>query len=234
MVKIECKDYEAMSKMAAEFVANEVNGKANFILGLPTGSTPIGMYKNLTSMANDGSIDFSKTTFFNLDEYYPIAKSHPESYAFFMNKNLFGNINVDKSKVNIPNGEATDAAAECAAYDKKIADLGGIDLMVVGIGVNGHIGFNEPAAELNYATHMCSLTESTIEANARFFPSKDEVPKNALTMGMGSIFMAKKILMLISGENKKPITEQMFNGKITTDVPASLLQLHHDVTVMVC
>ncbi len=226
-------DYETMSKHAAEFVAAEVNGKPKFVLGLPTGSTPIGMYKRLSCMATNGEVDFGNTTFFNLDEYYPIKKSHDQSYDYFMNKHLFSNLNVDKSRINIPNGECADPAAECAAYDKKIVDAGGLDLMVLGVGVNGHIGFNEPDAILQCPTHLTDLTPSTIEVNSRFFASAADVPKQALTMGLGNIFQAKKILLLINGKAKAGIVQRITNGELSCDMPASLLQLHRDVTVLI-
>ncbi len=231
---ITCTDYDTMSKLAAEFVANEVKSRPTFVLGLPTGSTPIGMYKRLSCMANEGNLDFSGVTFFNLDEYYPIAGTHPESYKYFMQKHLFGNINVNPARIHIPSGEAADPQAECAAYDAEIAAAGGIDLMVLGIGVNGHIGFNEPDVTLRAETHLTTLTQSTIEANARNFPSPDDVPRTALTMGMGSICQAKKILLLASGENKRGAVDAMRSGAISTQSPASLLMLHRDVTVMVC
>ena len=227
MKKIVCKNYDEMSKCGADIVAAQIKAKPDSVLGLATGSTPIGLYKCLREMP----LDFSNLSSYNLDEYYPIAKANDQSYAYFMNDNLFQYITV-KSK-DIPNGEAADAEAECRRYDKAIEQAGGIDLQILGLGVNGHIGFNEPAEALSVGTHAVDLTESTIEANARFFANKDDVPRRALTLGLGGIMRAKKILVLASGKNKADIVKKMFSGEVTTDVPASLLQLHNDVTVVI-
>jgi len=193
---------------------------------LATGSSPIGMYKELV---NNG-VDFSNVTTFNLDEYYPLSKDNDQSYDYFMRKNLFDHIKV--KEYNIPNGMAEDPEKECARYDAAIEKAGGIDLQVLGIGVNGHIGFNEPDDELPANTNKVTLTESTIEANSRFFESKDMVPKAALTLGIGGIMKAKRVLVLVSGKNKAPIVSKLFNGNVTTQVPVSLLQLHPDAIVV--
>ena len=232
-MKIEYFDkYDEMSKKAAEIVAEEVKAKPDAVLGLPTGSTPIGMYKNLIEKNKSGEIDLSKITTFNLDEYYPIKKENEQSYYKFMSDNFFGSVNIDKNNINIPNGEAPDAELECINYEKKIEAGGNIDLMVIGLGPNGHIGFNEPGGFLIPDTHIADLTEATKEANKRFFDSIDEVPEKALTMGMGSILKSKKILLIISGESKKAALKEFLAKEITTDLPVSFLHLHPDVTVL--
>ncbi len=227
MKKIVCKNYEELSKCGADIIAEQIKAKPDSILGLATGSTPIGLYKCLREMP----LDFSNISSFNLDEYYPISKENDQSYCYFMKDNLFNHIQVKST--DIPNGEASDAEAECRRYDEAIEQAGGIDLQLLGLGVNGHIGFNEPADALSVGTHAVDLTESTIEANARFFANKEDVPRRALTLGLGGIMRAKKILVLASGKNKAEVVRKMFSGEVTTDVPASLLQLHNDVTVIV-
>lgn len=227
MKKIVCKNYDEMSKCGADIFAAQIKAKPDSVLGLATGSTPIGLYEYLRKMP----LDFSKISAFNLDEYYPLSKDNDQSYDYFMKDNLFQYINV-KSR-DIPNGEALDADAECRRYDAAIEAAGGIDIQLLGVGINGHIGFNEPADSLSVGTHAVDLTESTIDANARFFAKKDDVPRRALTLGLGGIMRAKKILVLASGKNKADAVAKMFSGEITTDVPASLLQLHNDVTVIV-
>ena len=226
MQKIICKNYEEMSIKAADFIKAQVLLKPDAVLGLATGSTPVRMYKELLNK----NIDFSNVTTFNLDEYYPIKKDNNQSYDYFMRKNLIDYITL--KRFNIPDGEASDPAAECKSYDERIKAAGGIDLQVLGIGVNGHIGFNEPAEELSSGTHMVELTESTIKANARFFDSADDVPKHAITLGLSGIMNAKKILLLISGKNKAEIVRKLFCGGVTTNIPATFLQLHPDVTVI--
>ena len=230
------EDYAKMSRFAAEFVGEEIKTTqkdgGNFVLGLPTGSTPLGMYGRLAEMNRAGELDFSNITTFNLDEYYPIKRTLPQSYYKFMFDNFFGKINIDVKNINIPDGEAADADAECREYEKKIEAAGGIDLMVVGLGANGHIGFNEPGNYLVPYTHATDLTQDTREKNRRFFNSINEVPSRALTMGMGSILKAKKILMLVSGESKKEAFKKFFEVKIATQNPVSFLHLHRDVTVL--
>lgn len=232
MKRIVCKNYDELSRVAATYVARQIWEKPDTVLGLATGGTPIGLYANLAEMHRQNDLDFSKVVTFNLDEYYPIPKENRQSYDFFMWDNLFSHINISKENVHIPDGTAPDAELECAAYDKMLADIGGTDLQVLGIGVNGHIGFNEPADYLEFSTHKTSLTESTIAANARFFATPDEVPRHALTMGLGAIFSAKTILMLISGENKASVVKEMFSDRITPQNPASMLQLHPNVVVI--
>ncbi len=230
---IVCDNYEEMSKKAAAIVAGQVALKPDCVLGLATGSTPIGLYDFLVEKYEKGEIDFSEVTSVNLDEYYPLSPENDQSYRYFMNKNLFDRINIDKSRTFVPNGLAEDADRECAAYEKRIDELGGIDLQVLGIGPNGHIGFNEPDDKLCAVTHLTDLTDSTIEANSRFFASKADVPTKALTMGMGSIIKAKSIILLASGEAKKDVVRELLNDNITTSIPATLLKVHPD-TVLIC
>jgi len=228
-----CKSYAEMSDQAAYIVASEIKAKENMVLGLPTGSTPLGMYANLIEMNKAGKIDFSKITTFNLDEYYPIKKDNSQSYHKFMFDNFFGKINIDPKNINIPDGEAADPKMECMRYNQKINHAGGIDLMVIGIGANGHIGFNEPGNFLIPHTHVADLTEETRESNKRFFDSVDEVPVKALTMGMGSIIAkSRKILMLVSGESKTAAFKQFLEGKITAANPSTFLYLHDNVAVI--
>ena len=230
MEKIVCNDYEEMSRTAADIVAAQLKQKPESVLGLATGSTPVGMYAELVKRHRAGEVDFSQARSFNLDEYYPISKTHPQSYDYYMNDNLFSKVNIKATR--LPNGETDDTGGECAAYDAEIKAAGGIDLQILGIGLNGHIGFNEPAASYSMSTYLVDLTESTLEANSRFFGDGEAQPTSALTMGFGSIFAAKRILLLISGANKAPIVKRLFEDKIHTDVPACLLLLHPNVTVI--
>lgn len=233
MKKYTFENYEELSAYAARFVAFEIDKKPEFVLGLPTGGTPIGMYSKLAALYAEKKVDFSHVTTFNLDEYLGIKQSHPQSYYSFMNEHLYSKVNLKPENINIPNGSATNIEEEAKNYDNKIQATGGIDLMVLGIGPNGHIGFNEPDEYLVSPTHVTKLTQATLDANARFFDKEEDVPKNAITMGVGSIMKAKKILMLISGENKKEIAKELFEGKITTKNPATLLLLHPDVVVLI-
>ena len=231
MKVIICKDYAEMSEKGAAFIAAELKQKPNLVLGLATGSTPVGMYAKLAEKYRAGEISFKSVTTVNLDEYYPIEPTNDQSYRYFMNKNLFDHIDIDKANTHVPCGTAKDPAAEGARYEKLIDSLGGIDVQVLGIGQNGHIGFNEPDAALVMDTHVTDLTESTIKANARFFASENDVPRRALTMGMGSIFKAKKVLLLISGKEKKAAVKALLSRALTTASPATLLNLHPDVTL---
>ncbi len=226
------KNYEEMSVEAAKHVAEVITNKPDCVLGLATGSTPEGMYDELAKMNKEGKLDFSKVNSVNLDEYYPITPDNDQSYRYFMNKNLFDRVNIDKANTYVPDGTAKDVEAHCKAYDANIDALGGIDIQVLGIGKNGHIGFNEPDAELVCGTHLTGLTKSTIEANARFFASEDDVPKHALTMGMESVFKARKIILLASGEGKAEAIKTTLSGKLSTSCPASLLALHDNVVVI--
>ncbi len=229
---IVCDNYEEMSKTAAKMVASQLLLKPDSVIGLPTGSTPVGMYAELARMYKEGEADFSQAVTFKLDEYYPIDKENSQSYYYFMNENLYSKVNLKPENIHIPNGSATDVDAECANYDKLIDANGGIDLQVLGIGNNGHIGFNEPAGELNDRTHITGLTEETIIANARFFNSADEVPQNALTVGMATILMARKIILIVNGKNKSEPLKRLLTGRISTAVPATMLNLHRDTVII--
>lgn len=230
---IVCENYDEMSSKAAEIVASQLILKPDSILGLATGSTPIGLYDNLAKMNKEGKIDFSQVKTFNLDEYYPIEHSNDQSYYYFMNENLFSKVNIDVKNTDIPNGEASDPVAECKAYEERIAASAGVDLQILGIGQNGHIGFNEPDENLSAVTHLVTLTENTIEANARFFEKKEDVPTKALTMGIGTIMKSKKIIILASGKNKADAVSKLLDNAITTSCPATMLKAHQDV-VLIC
>ena len=230
MKKIVCENYEELSRTAAGIIADQIGKKPDSVLGLATGSTPLGLYAELIRLYNAGKIDFSKTRSFNLDEYYPIKKDHPQSYNSFMHGNLFSKVNLTSTR--LLSGETDDPKGECAKYDAEIEAAGGIDLQLLGIGLNGHIGFNEPAVSYSMSTFHVELTKSTLDANARFFTTGEIQPTSALTMGFGAIFRARSILLLISGESKASVAKCLFDGKIHTDIPASLLQLHPDVTVI--
>lgn len=227
------KNYEELSKVAAEEFAKIVIEKPSAVLGLATGGSPVGMYKELIRKCENKELDFSNCTSINLDEYIGLNPEHEQSYRNFMNTNLFNHININKAKTFVPNGLAENLEEECKNYDRKIEELGGIDVQLLGIGNNGHIAFNEPGETLSAGTHIISLTESTIEANARFFDSADEVPRMALTMGLGGIMKAKKIILIASGEGKAEAIQGLFSGKITTENPATMLQMHRDVVVVV-
>lgn len=227
-----CKDYKEMSVEGAKIVAEVMTKKPNAILGLATGSTPVGMYQELISLNKAGKIDFKDITTVNLDEYYPIEPTNDQSYRYFMNDNLFNHVNIDKSKTFVPLGNAKDGVEEAKRYEAFVRSLGGADIQVLGIGRNGHIAFNEPDDELIPVTHITGLTEDTIDANARFFASADEVPRHALTMGMGTILSAKKIIILANGKGKHDALIKMLKGTVTTTCPASFLNLHDDVTVL--
>lgn len=227
------KSYEEMSKIAAREIAKLLYIKPEAVLGLATGSTPEGVYKELIELNNQNKIDFSKAVTYNLDEYKGLSGNHPQSYRYFMNTKLFNHINIDKDKTHVPNGIAADIEKECYVYDEAIEKSGGIDLQLLGIGRNGHIGFNEPSDSLNLNTHLTDLTDDTIKANSRFFESIDEVPTQALTMGLGGIMKAKKILLLASGEKKAEIIAKLVEEKISTRIPASILQVHPDVLVII-
>ncbi len=229
---ITVKTYEELSNKAADLIAAQIIVKPNCVLGLATGSSPIGTYKRLIEDNKNGKIDFSKVTSVNLDEYVGLDGTNDQSYRYFMDNNLFNYVNINKEKTSVPNGKAADLKAEGEAYDQMIKDLGGIDLQLLGIGFDGHIGFNEPDKYFTAATHEVVLDESTIKANARFFASEDEVPKTAITMGMMSIMQAKKVLLIANGAAKKEVIEKAFFGPIDPMVPASILQLHPDVTVI--
>jgi glucosamine-6-phosphate deaminase len=229
---IVCKNYEEMSHHSAKIIAELVKEKPNCVIGLATGSTPEGMYATLADMNKKGEITFKDVTTVNLDEYYPIDPANDQSYRYFMNTRLFDHLDIDKANTNVPDGTAKDPVAEGKRYEELITSLGGIDLQVLGIGRNGHIGFNEPDSKLILDTHVTDLTESTIEANSRFFASANDVPRRALTMGIGSIFKAKKILLMVSGAEKKAALSALMERTVDTNFPATMLNLHPDVTLV--
>ncbi len=225
-------DYEHMSKEAARLVAAQIRLKPESVVGFATGSTPTGTYNELVKMFKEEELDFSKIVSFNLDEYYPIDLKSEQSYYFYMMNNLFNHINIEKDNINIPNGKAEDVEIECRQYEEKIRSAGGIDLQVLGIGPNGHIGFNEPDLKFEAETHIIDLDKKTIEANSRFFNSIDEVPKRAITMGIKTIMHARKIVMLANGSGKAEVIKEAILGSIVPNLPASILQLHQDVTII--
>ncbi|MGI6107516.1 MAG: glucosamine-6-phosphate deaminase [Lachnospiraceae bacterium] len=229
---VRTRDYDEMSLRAAEILAAQVVMKPDCVLGLATGSSPVGLYKVLTRWCDQGRLDFSKVKTVNLDEYRGLAPDHEQSYRWFMNTNLFDHINIDKKNTHVPDGCASDPEAACKAYDGLIRSLGGQDVQLLGLGQNGHIGFNEPSDSFAVGTHIVKLTESTIEANKRFFASRDEVPKEAITMGVGNILQAKKIVLVANGKAKAKAVADAFFGPVTPKVPASVLQLHPDVIVI--
>ena len=229
---IRAKDYKDMSRKAANIISAQVIMKPNCVLGLATGSTPIGTYDQLVEWYNKGDLDFSEVTTVNLDEYKGLPRTNDQSYYYFMHQHLFDRVNIDPERTNVPNGMEPDAEKECGRYEELIRSLGGVDLQLLGLGHNGHIGFNEPGEAFEKETHCVDLTESTIEANKRFFASADDVPKQAYTMGIKTIMQAKKILIVVNGENKADIVERAFFGPVTPEVPASILQLHNDVTLV--
>lgn len=226
------QDYQSMSRKAANILSAHVILKPDSVLGLATGSTPIGMYKQLIDWYNKGDIDFSQVHTVNLDEYLGLAPTHDQSYRYFMQANLFDHVNVPPENTNVPNGLAPDPEAECARYNQVIAGLGGIDVQVLGMGHNGHIGFNEPEEAFELETHVVDLTDNTIDANARFFASRDEVPRQAITMGIKSIMQARHILVVVSGKDKAEIVKRAFFGPVTPKVPASILQMHPHVSLV--
>lgn len=225
-------DYDAMSRRAANLISAEVIRKPDCVLGLATGSTPIGTYRQLADWNRRGDFSFRETTTVNLDEYKGLAPTHDQSYRYFMQKNFFDMIDIDPKNTHVPDGLAADPEAECAWYDELIRSLGYADLQLLGLGRNGHIGFNEPCDCYIKETHVVDLTESTIEANARFFASADDVPRQALTMGIGCIMAARRVLLIASGGDKAEAVYQAFCGPITPECPASILQLHPDVVLV--
>lgn len=227
------KNYEEMSEVAAKILKEVITEKPNAILGLATGSTPIGLYKKLIEMNKSKELDFSSVKTINLDEYVGLGEEDTQSYRYFMNENLFKHINIDKANTFLPNGLAKDLDEESKNYDKKVDELGGLDIQILGIGGNGHIAFNEPNDFLIEGTHVTNLAQSTIEANSRFFNSKNEVPTRALSMGIGQIMKSKKILLLVKGKDKAGAVKELLNGNVTTHNPASMLKMHKDVTVII-
>lgn len=226
------KDYEDMSRKAAAIVSAQMILKPDCVLGLATGSSPEGLYQNLVRQYENGDLDFSRVTSVNLDEYKGLAPDHEQSYRRFMNDHLFDHVNIDKSRTFVPDGLNEDSEKACLEYDAVIAQTGGVDLQLLGLGNNGHIGFNEPGEAFACGTHCVELTQSTIEANKRFFASEDLVPRYAYTMGIRNIMQAKKILLIVSGRAKAQALNAALHGPVTPKVPASVLQLHADVTVV--
>lgn len=229
---IKAKDYDEMSRQAANIIAAQVILKPDCVLGLATGSTPIGTYACLAADYEAGNVDFSKVTSINLDEYKGLSPENDQSYRYFMNTNLFSKVNIDINKTYVPNGLEPDSEKACSAYEDIIAANGGIDLQLLGLGPNGHIGFNEPDDKFVAETHCVDLTASTIDANSRFFESYDDVPKQAYTMGIRAIMQAKKVVLVVNGAKKAQIVKDAFFGPITPQVPASILQLHKDVVIV--
>ncbi len=227
------ENYEKMSKKAALLVASQVRLKPDCVLGLATGSTPLGMYEELIEMYKRDEIDFSRTTTFNLDEYYNLPPDNSQSYHYYMYHNFFKHININKENQNLLDGTTDNIKKECNNYDKKIKKAGGIDLQVLGIGANGHIGFNEPGEKLNVTTHLVDLSRETIKANSRFFDSKEEVPDQALTVGIATILKSDRIILLASGKNKAKAIKKTVNNNVTTKVPSSLLQTHPEITLII-
>ena len=230
---IRCKDYEDMSKKAAALFFSQIHMKPDCVLGLATGSTPVGTYKQLIEWYEAGDLDFSKVKSVNLDEYVGLDGTNDQSYRYFMNENLFNHVNIDKANTNVPNGKAGNMDEEALRYEALIESLGGIDMQLLGIGNNGHIGFNEPSDAFDKITHEVKLTDSTIQANARFFESIDDGPKTAISMGIGTIMKAKKIVLIANGPKKADIIYETCFGPITPHVPASALQMHPDATIIV-
>ncbi|MBE6071448.1 MAG: glucosamine-6-phosphate deaminase [Clostridium butyricum] len=226
------EDYKEMSKIAAQMIKETVVEKPEAVLGLATGSTPEGLYSELIDMNKKGEVDFSNVTTVNLDEYIGLDGNNTQSYRYFMNNKLFNHININKEKTFVPNGMAENIEEEGRNYDKKIDELGGIDVQILGIGVNGHIAFNEPDDILIAGTHKTKLTQSTIEANSRFFDTIEEVPTEAITMGLGQILKSKKIILLVKGTNKADVVRELLQGVITTQNPSTMLNMHRDVIVI--
>ncbi len=226
------KDYEEMSRKAAGIVSAQIIMKPDCVLGLATGSTPVGLYKQLIEWYRNGDLDFSGVRTVNLDEYKGISRENDQSYYYFMHQNLFDHVNIPAGNTHLPDGMEADSEKECRRYEELIQSMGSVDLQLLGIGHNGHIGFNEPADAFDKLVHCVNLTQSTIEANKRFFASAEEVPRQAYTMGIQTIMRSKKILIIANGEGKADIVRDAFFGPITPMVPASVLQLHNDVTLV--
>ena len=229
---IKAEDYYSMSRMAANIISAQIIMKPKCVIGLATGSTPLGTYSQLIEWYKKGDLDFSEVTTINLDEYKGLSAENDQSYRYFMNKNLFDHINIDKRNTYVPNGLENDSEKACADYNEIIRKSGGVDLQLLGLGNNGHIGFNEPGEAFEKETHCVKLSESTVNANSRFFENIEDVPKEAYTMGIKSIMQAKKIVIVVNGKQKAQIVKKAFFGPVTPKVPASVLQLHNDVTLV--
>lgn len=232
MQVIRTTDYDHMSRMAANIISAQIIMKPDCVLGLATGSTPIGTYEQLIRRYENGDLDFSRVRSINLDEYKGLSPENDQSYRYFMNEHLFRHVNIKPENTNVPDGLEEDSEKACAAYNEIIRQSGGIDLQLLGLGHNGHIGFNEPAEEFIKETHCVDLAQSTIDANSRFFASMDLVPRQAYTMGIQTIMQAKKIVVVVSGKSKAEIVKEAFFGACTPKVPASILQLHRDVVLV--
>ena len=226
------KDYYDVSRKAANIMSAQIIMKPDAVLGLATGSTPVGKYAQLVEWYKKGDLDFSRVTSVNLDEYKGLSGDNDQSYRYFMNHNFFSHINIPMERTFVPNGLEKNSDAACAAYNEIIRSCGGIDLQLLGLGNNGHIGFNEPGAAFEKETHCVDLTESTIQANKRFFEKVEDVPTQAYTMGIKNIMQARKVLLIVSGEGKAEILDKVLYGPVTPQVPASILQLHNDLTVV--
>jgi len=231
---ITTKNYYDMSRKAANIISAQIILYPNSVLGLATGSTPIGIYTQLVKWYDKGDLDFSDVSTVNLDEYCGLPPSDSQSYRYFMQKNLFQFVNIKAEHIHIPYGNAPDIEKECSRYDHLIENLGGIDLQLLGIGHNGHIGFNEPNIAFEKMTHCIELNQSTREANSKYFGALDQVPQKAITVGIRLIMQARKILLVVNGKDKKAILEQALFGPVTPEVPASILQMHPNLTVVVC
>ena len=227
------ENYEELSKRAAQIISDAINENPRLVLGLATGGTPLGTYRELIEMYKQGKVSFKQVRTFNLDEYLGLDPAHPSSYHHYMFTNLFNHIDMNPAQVRIPNGLAEDLAKECVEYEQAIAAAGGIDLQLLGLGVNGHIGFNEPHTPFGSVTQVVDLAQETIEANARFFERKEDVPRQAISMGIKSIMQARRILLMANGSSKAWAVQRLVQGPVTEEVPASVLQLHPDVTVLV-
>ncbi len=226
-------DYETMSQVAADKVAGLINKKPDAVIGFATGSTPLGLYKMLIHKHKNESLDFSKITTFNLDEYIGLPAMHEQSYAYFMNKHLFDHINVNRASVYLPAGMSDDIEGHCIWYEQQIEKAGGLDMQILGIGANGHLAFNEPGSSLGSRTRIKTLTADTVRSNARFFESKEQVPKFAITMGVGTIMEARQLLLLASGEGKAEAIRATLEGPVTAIVPATIVQLHRDAHTII-
>lgn len=226
------KDYNDMSRKAANLISAQIIMKPNCVLGLATGSTPIGTYRQLVEWYEKGDLDFSEVMTVNLDEYKGLTRDNPQSYYYFMNEHLFGKVNINKTRTFLPDGTEPDSNTACENYNEILRAVGDVDLQLLGLGHNGHIGFNEPGESFSTETHCIDLSEQTINANARFFETLDEVPRQAYTMGIKTIMSARRILIIVSGEDKAEIVKRAFFGPITPQVPASILQLHRNVTLV--
>lgn len=230
---IVAEDYNELSQKAAQMVSNQLHQKPDSVIGFATGSTPLGLYEQLVKMYQDQQVSFGQVTSFNLDEYIGLSNNHPQSYYRFMWDHLFSQVDMDEKRINFPSVIFMEETGFCHRYEEQIAEAGGIDLQILGIGVNGHIGFNEPGDAFTLPTHIVKLAEETIHANARFFEDEQEVPRKAITMGIRSIMQARSILLLANGENKAEAIQKMFSEKADPHIPASILQLHPDVTLIV-